>query len=133
MQLEASPVEPATAQLSCYLTNLAALYAVDPRLAAKLDALPFARVPALEATRDGHLTVRLSADDGKPLYAHSRYRPIEEARTLVEAQAQRRVDSDQPADDLENPCFLVAGLGLGYHVTELERRFTTSLIDRSRR
>lgn len=68
--------EPATQHLQCYLANLAALYALEPELATAIEGLPFAQVPPLETTRDGNLTVRLTADDGKPAYAHSRYRPL---------------------------------------------------------
>jgi len=97
---------------TCYLANLAALYRRDAELAAKLDALPFARVARLERARDGDPTVRLTADDGRAVYAHSRYRPLEEARRLVD---------ELPAVD--NPTFFVSGLGLGYHLVELKRRF----------
>jgi hypothetical protein len=108
-----------------YVENLAALYTFDPALAARIDALPFAETPPLEPTRDGHLTVRLTADDGQPIYAHSRYQPLEEAQNLVQTQIRRRDDAaaDAPDDDLENLCFLVGGLGLGYHVAEIEQRF----------
>lgn len=109
-----------------YLANLGALYALDPELAARIDALPFAQTLPLEPTQDGHLTTRLTADDGKPIYVHSRYRPLEEAQTLMTNQTQRPSEGNGggPDADLENLCFLVAGLGLGYHVAELERRFS---------
>lgn len=125
--------------LQRYLANLELLYARDPELAGQIDALPFAQTPPLELARDGHPTVRLTADDGKAIYAHSRYRPTEEAATLVTAQARRKAETpegqpdSQPADtepeesepdeELEYPSFLVAGVGLGYHLAELERRF----------
>ncbi len=118
-----------------YVDNLAALYAVDADLATRVEALPFAATPALEPTRDGLLTLRLSADDGQPIYAHSRYRPRDEARTLVAQQAQRAPDSDAAApnagdddDEAEGLCFLVHGLGLGYVVAELEDRYPRPLL-----
>jgi hypothetical protein len=95
-----------------YLVNLGVLYRRDPDLAARLDALPFTQAAQLEAARDGHATVRLTADDGREIYAHSRYRPLEEARRFVDTL---------PAPD--NPTFFVSGLGIGYHLLELERRF----------
>jgi hypothetical protein len=95
-----------------YLVNLAALYRRDSALAAQIDALPFAHTPPLETARDGTATVRLEADDGRTVYVHSRYRPLEEARKFVEN-----------LDQVENPTFVIAGLGLGYHLLELERRF----------
>lgn len=122
---QAGPTDP---RLACYLANLGALYAADPGLAARLDELPFATLPALQPTRDGRWTVQVTADDGKPIAVHSRYNPVEEARTFVEAQLCRpRADTtdpdEAPDDDLENQCFLISGLGLGYHVAEIERRF----------
>ena len=94
-----------------YLANLAALYRRDPELAAQVDALPFAQARTLEAARDGNFTVRLIADDGREIHAHSRYRPLDEAGRFVE---------DLSA--VENPTFFISGLGLGYHLLELERR-----------
>ncbi len=116
-----------------YLENLTALYATDPELASQIDALPFAAAPSLQPTRDGRFTVQLTADDGKPIYAHSRYQPQEEAATVVRTQTQRRGDSGASgdafeADDLEHQCFLVGGVGLGYHLVELERRFPRPLL-----
>ncbi|MFQ5805688.1 MAG: motility associated factor glycosyltransferase family protein [Phycisphaerae bacterium] len=95
-----------------YLANLASLYRRDQDLAACVDALPFARAPVLEATRDGRATVRLTADDGRPVYAHSRYRPLDEAGKFVD---------NLPV--AENPTFFISGLGVGYHLLELERRY----------
>lgn len=120
--------EPLAQHLHRYLANLAALYGSDPELARGIDALPFDRTPLLEPTRDGHVTVRLTADDGRPVHAHSRYRPLEEARTLIEQQAQRTPDGDGPEEELESQCFLLSGYGLGYHVVEIERRFTRPLL-----
>lgn len=128
MESDAVHVAPAAPYVRCYVENLAALYAVDPKLAARVDAVPFAHTPALEPTRDGRVTVRLTADDGKSVYAHSRYQPLEEARMLVEGQALRKEEGSPGDEDLESPCFLVAGLGLGYPVAELERRFSQPLI-----
>ena len=94
-----------------YLANLAALYRRDQELAAVVDALPFARLPRLEAAQDGQATVRVRADDGREIHVHSRYRPREEAERLV-AQL----------GDASSPTFFVSGLGLGYHVQEFERQ-----------
>ncbi len=128
MEPEALVSPCAYPMVRCYLRNLAALYALDPELAARLDALPLAAAPPLEPTRDGRLTARLNSDDGKPIYAHSRYQPLEEARTLVQSQMECVDGDDARAAELENPCVLVAGLGLGYHVLELERRFARPLL-----
>lgn len=138
--MEADPRPAPTLALARerYLANLAALYAADPRLAARLEAIPFAETYPLEPARDGGLTVRLTADDGQPIYAHSRYRPEAEAATLVGQQARRRPeagtgspaesDADAAEPDPEAPSFLVSGLGLGYHVAELERGFARPLL-----
>lgn len=100
-----------------YLANLGALYRRDPELAARLDALPFASLPALEPTRDGRLTARVTADDGQPVYLHSRYEPSPEAARLLDALP--------PTD---NPAFVLLGLNLGYVVAELERRHDQPIV-----
>jgi hypothetical protein len=119
--MQHEPLEPFRRR---YLENLAALYAADPVLAAQLETVPFAALPQLEPTRDGNLTVRLTADNGKPIYAHSRYRPLEEAQTLVSQRLARPTveEDDEAPGDLDSQCFLLNGLGLAYHVVELERR-----------
>ncbi|MEW6198831.1 MAG: 6-hydroxymethylpterin diphosphokinase MptE-like protein [Planctomycetota bacterium] len=122
---QAGPTDP---RLTCYLTNLGALYSTDPGLAARLEQLPFAALPPLLPTRDGLWTTQVTADDGKAVTVHSRYQPLDEARSLIDTQAKRPREAPTGAestaqDELENECFLVLGLGLGYHVAELERRF----------
>lgn len=131
---EASLADRLTAWRTRYLANLQALYLADPLLAARVDSLPFRRLPSLELARDGHPTVRLLADDGQPVYVHSRYRPLEEAQALVETQMrQRPVTPDTDGQDpnaqeeagedtkIESECYFVSGLGLGYHLAALER------------
>jgi len=95
-----------------YLANLAALYRRDAVLAAQIDALPFGDLPRPAPTRDGRFTVKLTADDQREIYVHSRYRPVEEAEKFVD---------NLPA--VENPSFFLNGLGLGYHVPAFERRY----------
>lgn len=109
---------------SRYLANLAALYRSSPDLAARIDALPFSACSALEATRDGQVTARLIADDGKPVYVHSRYRPLEEACKFVAAQRRGASSSEETEEQSveDSRSFFVAGLGLGYHLRELERQ-----------
>ncbi len=109
---------PSTAALrDTYLANLAALYRADAALAGAIDALPFAACPPLEAARDGRLTARLTGDDGKTLYAHSRYEPA--------VEAQRAIDA---LPEVAHPTFFVAGIGLGYHLAALETRFDRPLL-----
>jgi hypothetical protein len=125
-----------------YVENLAALYECDPDLAARLDALPFQAAPALLPTRDGQFTAQLTADDGKPIYVHSRYAPQAEVRAQLDqllAQREQRpaiddapaADPAQPAPriaDLEGLTFLLGGLGLGYHAAEIAARFAHPLV-----
>lgn len=97
--------------LERYLANLRSLYRRDAELATRLDALPFAALPPLEPTRDGRFTARVAADDGQPVYLHSRYEPLPEAARLLDA-----------LPPTENPAFVLLGSSLGYVVEELERR-----------
>ena len=126
MCAEAPVADPLVACRDRYVANLEALYVADADLAAELERLPFAELPELEATRDGHVTVRLPADDGKPIYLHSRYQPVEEAATLIATQCKK--NGDEAGGEMESVCFLLAGLGLGYHAAELERAFCKPLL-----
>lgn len=100
-----------------YVDNLAALYRRDPSLAAQLETIPFAALPQLEAARDGNVTVRLTADDGQSIYAHSKVRPVDQARKLVDALP--------PAD---HATFVVFGPGLGYVLSVLAERYDHPLV-----
>lgn len=114
-----------------YLDNLAALYPLDRELAGRLESIQFATIPDLELTRSGDFTVRITADDGRAIHAHSAYDPRTEARRFVSEQltASRAGDADDEADvERETPCFLLCGLGLGYHVAELEAQSLRPLV-----
>lgn len=100
-----------------YTDNLRALYARDPELAARIDALPFRHMPELEPARDGGFTARIPADDRREVYLHSRYQPI--------AEADRFVANLPP---VENPSFFIDGLGLGYHLAAFARRYDGTLL-----
>ena len=114
-----------------YVENLSALYRSDSALAVAVEALPFAALPPLEPARDGGYTARLTADDGRPLYAHSRYRPATEARDLVASQtgaqtgAAARAEAGAAADI--RVCVL-SGLGLGYVAAALEEQLDRPLV-----
>ncbi|MFH1746532.1 MAG: 6-hydroxymethylpterin diphosphokinase MptE-like protein [Planctomycetota bacterium] len=111
--------------LPCYLKNLEALYQCRPSLAARIEAIPFADCPGLESTRDNNLTVRINGDNERLAYVHSRYRPLEEARQFIETQcvhaANSTEDTGEPKSVTGNS-YLVNGMGLGYHLLELDRQ-----------
>ncbi len=96
--------------------NLAALWAVDHALAARLDALADDDAIALEPAKSGAMTAAVTPEGGRSIYLHSRYDPIDEA-----ARQTARV----PADRLE---IFLLGLGLGYHVAALRTRATEATI-----
>src|SRR3954452_5384131 len=68
-----------------YVANLAALWAADATLAAAIEALPDDADYAVEPSKTGPPTVCLPTPDGKSIYLHSRYRPVEEAQKLIDA------------------------------------------------
>lgn len=100
-----------------YLDNLAALYSCNPSLAIEIENVPFSDLPPLFRAKDGAATVSQEADDGRTIFLHSRYSPSEEARQLVAG-----------LPDCQNPTFVVCGVGLGYVVTEIERRWPRSIL-----
>ncbi|HMB95956.1 MAG TPA: 6-hydroxymethylpterin diphosphokinase MptE-like protein, partial [Tepidisphaeraceae bacterium] len=96
-----------------YLKNLAALWAIEPKLARLIDSnsKEGSIIYQVETARSGAPTISAQMPDGRKLYLHSRYEPIEEAAKLIEP-----IKADQIV-----ACF-VQGFGLGYHVEEIFNR-----------
>lgn len=102
-----SPVAPKdVAPADVFLVeNLAALWASDPALAERLDAIDDADLLPLEPAKSGSFTLAIRTDGApRPIYLHSRYNPIDEAQKL--------------ASRVEGECHqvFILGMGLGHHV-----------------
>ena len=91
-----------------FLHNMRALWSADPQLAMRVDAVDDDERFELTKTRSGAWTTRVEAPDGKAVYLHSRHDPIEEAKQFI---------ASTPTED--KYCFVISGLGLGYHVHAL--------------
>jgi hypothetical protein len=91
-----------------YLANLAALWAVDPRLAAAIEETDDGAAYRTAPSKSGEPTLSVTTSSGREIQLHSRYRPIDEAKQLVD-----------PLKLDESVGFYVHGLGLGYHVEQL--------------
>ncbi|HSI35778.1 MAG: 6-hydroxymethylpterin diphosphokinase MptE-like protein [Phycisphaerae bacterium] len=94
-----------------WLRNLAALWAVQPKLAAELEATDAGGPdPSLvvEPSKSGPPTLLARTVDGKTVALHSRYDPLGEARRLAEG-----IKTESCV------VFYVLGMGLGYHVEAL--------------
>lgn len=97
------------AEDSPYLKNLAALWAAEPKLAREIEALkPEDDRYQIESSKSGVDTIKVQTTDGRWLYLHSRYQPVEEANLLVDA-----IKTD------EMVAVYVQGFGLGYHIKRL--------------
>jgi hypothetical protein len=97
--------------------NLAALWALDAKLARQVEALhPRAPYP-VQPSKAGPPTVAVTLPDGRSLFLHSRYEPADEARRLV-----------QGLDVADQLVFHVFGFGLGYHVDALLERASAEAI-----
>ena len=94
-----------------YLANLAALWAVDPALAAGVEATHGRASYPVHPSKAGHPTVAVPAPKGNAVHLHSRYEPVEEAKRLIE-----------PVNFAETVAFYVHGFGLGYHLEALFNR-----------
>lgn len=94
-----------------FLHNMRALWRQDPALAIRVDAVADEERYPWEPTRSGAMTVRVPTPDGAAVYLHSKYDPVADADRLAAAV---------PLED--KFCFVVSGLGLGYHVAALCRR-----------
>lgn len=88
--------------------NLAALWVADPTLAKLVEAELWNEPYAIEPSKAGPPTVAVPTPDGRRVYLHSRYQPVDEARRLVEGVPTEK-----------SVVFIVHGLGLGYHVEAL--------------
>src|SRR5437868_5982595 len=100
--------------------NLAALWAVDPALAAELEGLHPLAPYDVEASKAGPPTVAVAPANGgaSRILLHSRYQPLDEAGRLI-----------NDVDVEGRFAFYVHGFGLGYHVEQLyERASAESLI-----
>jgi hypothetical protein len=99
---------PADAPL---LSNLAALWLMEPGLAAELEALDEATLYQTEPAKDGDATIGLPGPNGRVVYLHSRYHPVDEASRLIDS-----------AEVQDKSVFYVLGFGLGYHVDALAKQ-----------
>lgn len=99
-----------------YLANMAALWSVDPKLAAMVENAPVDGV-RVDLAKSGDPTLAVDTGDGHWVSLHSRYQPIAEAHKLADA-----VDVD------DRLVFYCMGLGLGYHVERLLDRASDDAI-----
>ncbi|HNO76675.1 MAG TPA: DUF115 domain-containing protein [Phycisphaerae bacterium] len=104
-------------QHAIYARNMAELWRHDPVLAMAIDAIPDEKRPEIQETRSGEKTVAIASGDKRPVFLHSRYDPVKEANQLVGGVV---------TDD--KFCFVVGGLGLGYHILALEEAITSDAI-----
>jgi hypothetical protein len=94
-----------------FVHNMRPLWRFDPELALRVDAVHDAERLPLEPARSGTWTTKASLPGGLSTYLHSRHDPVAEAEHWANAV---------PIE--EKYCFVVSGLGLGYHVRALFER-----------
>ena len=100
------------------IANLAALWAVDPKLAAAIESIESDPSYPVESSKSGVPTLAIRTETGRPIQLHSRYEPIDEATRLIE-----------PLATSERIAFHVYGFALGYHIEQLfERASNEALI-----
>ncbi|GJM23965.1 MAG: hypothetical protein DHS20C16_03800 [Phycisphaerae bacterium] len=104
-------------QHAIFARNMAELWRHDPTLAMVIDAVPDEKRPEIQETRSGKKTVAIGSADKRAVYLHSRYDPVKEAGQLVGGV----VTDDQY-------CFVVGGIGLGYHILALEEAIAQDAI-----
>jgi hypothetical protein len=95
---------------SPYLANMAALWTVDPRLAANIEAMESLPSYSLSPSRKAHgpPTLLMTTQDGREILMHSRHDALDEAKRLTD-----------PLPIEERAAFAIWGFGLGYHVEHL--------------
>jgi hypothetical protein len=105
---------PADAPL---LSNLAALWATEPKVARALEAALEAPPYTIEKAKSGDPTVSIQTSDGRRVYLHSRYEPAKEAERLIESVAVT-----------QKTTFYLLGLGLGYQLEMLFEQASSEAI-----
>lgn len=93
-----------------FLHNMRVLWRRDPVLAMHVDAVEDEQRIPLEPTKSGAWTARVTTPTG-PTYLHSRYDPEEEAGRFAASVNME-----------DKYCFVVNGMGLGYHLRTLYER-----------
>jgi hypothetical protein len=102
---------PSPQDQELFCKNMAALWRRDPQVAQKIDDLPVNLRLEVLPSRAGPPTAKYANPQGQHIFLHSRYDPLAEARKFAD-----RIDCQDAY------CFVVAGLGLGYHVSALFER-----------
>ena len=105
---QAPSTDDETVAAKNFLRNMRSLWRHDPVMAMRVDAVhDHERLP-LERTASGAWTAKTPLSDGRGTYLHSRHDPVVEAKRLIAAV---------PTED--KYCYVVGGMGLGYHVQAL--------------
>ena len=94
-----------------YLKNMSALWAVDPKLAAAIEATEGRESHHCEPSKAQLPTVCVRTQDGRTVYLHSKYEPRQEAVNQIEAIAAE-----------ERFVFFILGFALGYYLEVLAER-----------
>lgn len=107
------PGMPGTATLnSLFVENMRGLWRTDAQLAWRIDQLPETSGLDVQPSRRGGPTAAVRTQDGRNLFLHSRYAPEREADEFAE-----QFDAGDAA------CVVLCGLGLGYHLKAICRKF----------
>jgi len=106
-----SPELLTTADQNLFLRNMRLLWRFDAELAYRIDAAPDEERIATEPARSGAITARVTPPGGTPVFLHSRHDPTAEAEGWAQSV---------PSDGTY--CFILCGLGLGYHAKALFAR-----------
>ncbi len=99
-----------------FVRNMSALWRKDPKLAQRVDDVPDGDRFEIITARSGDPTCRMRSEAGSTLL-HSKYNPAAEAEKLIDTI---------PLED--KFCYIVCGLGLGYHVRELYERLCSGCV-----
>jgi hypothetical protein len=112
--IAATTLQTATAR-DVLVENLAALWASDPDLARAVDNVPDIELLPLTPTKSGHHTASVTTG-ARSISLASRYDPVDEAARLAERVPPERYE------------LFVLGMGLGYHVQQLSKRFDSATL-----
>lgn len=112
-----SPVIVDPVDQDVFVRNMRLLWRFDAELAYRVDAIHDEERIPVETARSGALTAKVAAPGGPSVYLHSRHDPVAEAETWAKGV---------PIDGTY--CFVLCGLGLGYHIKALFARLKSEAI-----
>ncbi len=101
-----------------YARNMKAIWRHWPELAYDIESVRHTELFECQPTRSGQVTCQINSTKGS-VFLHSRYDPVREAEKWTDGVMQQAREQRENNDGRLPMCYLISGMGLGYHVKAL--------------